>query len=324
MDHPRSAFGAPAPRGDTSGPAKPDPRRPCPLLPVSRVRRAHRPPSSARRRSLRGFTLLEAVLVIALTGIVGVMVGVFMRAPVNAYVDESRRAELTSAADTALRRVAREVQGALPNSVRVGAGGSALEMLPVKAAGRYRAAPDASGAGDFLDFDSNTDNSFAVLGPPVAVSAGDQLVIYNLGLPGADAYAGETRRALTSTGSALSSLSYATGGAQFPFASPGNRFQVIGTPVTFLCAPVAGGGGTLRRYSSYPIQSAQPTSAAAAPLASLSGAGNAMLRGSVDACSFSYSAGAGGRNALLTVTLRLTSGGESVTLLQQVHMDNSP
>ena len=47
--------------------------------------------------------------------------------------------------------------------------------------------------------------------------------------PGADAYSGESRRALTSAGNGLASLSYSVGGAQFPYASPSNRFQVIAT-----------------------------------------------------------------------------------------------
>lgn len=274
--------------------------------------------------SQHGFTLLEAVLVIAMTGIVGAMVAVFIRAPVNAYVDQARRAELSDAADTSLRRIAREVQRALPNSVRVDATGTILEFLPIVDAGRYRASPDAAGAGDFLDFDSSTDGSFAVLGPAVSVSAGSQLVVYNLGLPGADAYSGESRRALTSTGTALSTLSYTVGGTQFPFASPSNRFQVINTPVTFLCTPGTGGTGSLRRYGGYAIQSAQPTNAAAAPLATLAGNNNALLASNVESCAFVYNGGSSARNGLLTLTLKLTSGGESVTLMHQVHLDNSP
>ena len=62
-----------------------------------------------------GFTLLEAVLVIVLTGVVAAMVAVFIRAPITAYVDQARRGELTDAADTALRRLSRELQRALPN-----------------------------------------------------------------------------------------------------------------------------------------------------------------------------------------------------------------
>jgi MSHA biogenesis protein MshO len=276
------------------------------------------------KRTARGFTLLEAVLVISMTGVIAAIIAVFVKAPVNAYVDQARRAELSDTADNALRRIAREVQRALPNSVRVDASGTILEFLPVSAGGRYRAAPDATGGGDFLDFNSTTDGSFSVLGPTVSVSAGDQLVVYNLGLPGADAYSGESRRALTSTGSALGTLTYTVGGTQFPFASPSNRFQIVSTPVTFYCAPVAGGSGTLRRYGGYAIQSAQPTNASAAPLATLTGNNSALLAANVDTCSFVYNSSASSRNGLLTLTLKITSGGESVTLMHQVHLDNSP
>lgn len=269
------------------------------------------------RRAQSGFTLLEAVIVIAMTGIVAAVVAVFIRAPVTGYVDQARRAELTDAADLALRRIAREVQRALPNSVRIDASGKLLEFLPVSAGGRYRAAPDASGTGDFLDFASTTDGSFEVLGPPVAVAAGDQLVVYNLGLPGADAYSGETRRVLSGSGT-LSTLAFAPGGAPFPYASPSQRFQVVARPVTFFCTEGAGGTGSLRRYAGYPIQSAQPTTAAA-----MGGGSNALLAPYVEGCSFGYSA-SGARNAIVTLTLKLTAQGESVTLLHQVHLDNSP
>src|SRR5205814_7956125 len=90
-----------------------------PLPPLAQRRGMSMGRASSSWQPQRGFTLLEAVLVIAMTGIVAAMVAVFIRAPVNAYVDQARRAELSDAADTALRRMAREVQRALPNSVRV-------------------------------------------------------------------------------------------------------------------------------------------------------------------------------------------------------------
>jgi len=217
------------------------------------------------------------------------------------------------------------VQRALPNSVRIDATGTYIEFLPVSTGGRYRAAPSAAGAGDFLDFSSTTDGSFDVLGPPVTVLAGDQLVVYNLGIPGADVYNGDTRRALTSIGAALAGLSYTVGGTQFPYASPSSRFQVVSTPVSYGCSPTsAGGSGQLRRYTGYAIQAAQPANGAAPPLAALAGANNALLGNVVSECLFRYAAAASARNALLTVRLTLQSGGESVTLLQQIHLDNAP
>jgi MSHA biogenesis protein MshO len=278
----------------------------------------------ARAAGQRGFTLLELVLVIAITGIVATMVAVFIRQPIEAYVDQARRAELSDTADLALRRIGRELTQALPNSVRVDPGATMLEFLPVAASGRYRAAPAADGSGDFLDFDNPVDTSFDVLGPPIDVAAGSQLVVYNLGLPGADAYSGESRRALLSSGNALASLSYATGGAQFPFRSPGNRFQVVVAPVTYACLPGAGGTGQLRRYSGYPIQAVQPTSTAAAPLAGLSGRNAALLADKVESCSFAFGAGPAARIAVVTLYLTLASGGERLTLVHQAHVDDSP
>ena len=285
----------------------------------------------------RGFTLIEAVMVIALTGIVGAMVAVFIRQPINAYVDTARRGAITDAADIALRRITRELQGALPNSVRVNAAGTYLEFLPVLAAGRYRAAPNAAGVGDFLDFTSSADDRFEVLGPAVSVQAGDQLVVYNLGLPGADAYAGTSRRALRNTGSALSQLTYTVGATQFPYASPNNRFFIINRPVTFACGPSA--YGTLSRVSGYAIQANQPVNIAGAPLSGGPGVVNSFLIGArwnaqaaaskvlppaVTACSFTYNNSASSRNGVVTIRLTVSDGGESISLLQQVFVGASP
>jgi MSHA biogenesis protein MshO len=282
------------------------------------------PAARTLRHPHRGFTLLEAVMVIALTGIVGVMVSTFIRQPINAYVDLGRRTELTDAADGALRRVARELRTALPNSVRVDPSNSYLEFLPVRSAGRYRAAAAATGTSNPLDFNSSTDNSFDVLGPGVNVLTGDQLVVHNLGLPGADAYEGTSRRALSTTGTALTSLGYTVGASQFPYASPNSRFQIVGTPVSFVCAPIAGGAGSLRRYAGYAIQNTQPTATGSAPLSTLTDANNALLTAWVSSCSFTYSTSSTTRNAVVTLRLTLTSGGESITLLQQVQVENSP
>ncbi len=272
----------------------------------------------------RGFTLLEMVLVVVITGIVAAMAGVFIRQPIEAYVDQSRRAELSDTADLALRRIGRELSRALPNSVRVDPGGTMIEFLPVIASGRYRAAPAADGSGDFLDFDDPADTSFEVLGPPIDVATGSQLVVYNLGLPGADAYSGESRRALTSIGNGLTSLVYAGGGTQFPFRSPGNRFQVIASPVTYACLPGPGGTGQLRRYSGYAVQATQPVDVAAPPLAALTGRDASLLADKVETCSFAFGAGPTMRLGVVTLDLTLSAGGERLTLVHQTHVDGSP
>lgn len=90
---------------------------------------------TVRGRWQGGFTLLEAVVVIVITGIISAMVAL-IRAPVEGYIDSVARAELTDAADTALRRLTREVRTALPNSLREGPpGATCIEFLPTLGGG---------------------------------------------------------------------------------------------------------------------------------------------------------------------------------------------
>ena len=251
-------------------------------------------------------------MVIVITGILAGMVAVCIQKPVQGFFDTARRAVLVDAADTALRRISRDLREALPNSVRVS--GTALEFLHVRSAGRYREqiAP-APPPGDSLDF-TGADTSFDVLGPAVSVQAGDSVVVYNLGVgvTGADAYEGTStsrRIAAAPFGAALANvtISSATG---FPFASPARRFQIVDTPVSYVCA-----GNQMRRYSGYAILPAQPVPPA--------GSG-ALIADRLTTCSFAYTTGPSEREALVTLNLALTDGGETVGLIYQVHVNNVP
>lgn len=286
--------------------------------------------------SARGFTLVEMVMVITITGIIGGIVAVFLQAPIQQYTDIARRADMTDIADTALRRIARDVRLALPNSVRVSPDGRYLEFLPTSGGGRYRGDIDASddicpggtAADDVLSFTA-ADTCFEVLGAMPNVAAGNQVVVYNLGIPGADAYAGNTlathnRRTVSAVGADNISI---TSTSALPFDSPGHRFHVISTPVSYVCAPVAGGaGGTLTRYWGYAIQAAQPADTAVAPLF---GASSALLATNVSGCLFTYDPLVVGRSGLVTMHLGITEanpggGNETITLYSAAHVSNQP
>ena len=82
-----------------------------------------------RRQTQPGFTLVEMIIVMVITGIIGGMVAIFLRAPVQQYMSTARRADMTDIADTALRRIGRDLRLALPNSVRVNTSGSGATTI---------------------------------------------------------------------------------------------------------------------------------------------------------------------------------------------------
>ena len=277
-----------------------------------------------RRKSSAGagFTLVEMIMVITITGIIGAMVAVFIRSPVDSYVDSARRAELSDIADTALRRIIRDLRLALPNSVRVTqspAGTFYIEFLLTSGGGRYRTEKTAGGLGDPLNF-AAADGSFDVLGPTLTFAGGESIVIYNLGIgtdfPGADAYAaaGNNRAAYGGAAGAVSNV-VLSGTKLFPFASPGNRFHVVQYAVTYKCDPVA---GEVRRYWNYGILPGQP----APPVT----ANNAQLARNITACAITYDQNAiQGRNGIVTFRLTLGgAGGEVVSLFEEAHVSNVP
>ena len=266
-----------------------------------------------RLGSEAGVTLVEMIVAIVVTGILVALASMFGRNQIEAYFDVTNRAALTDAADTALRRIARDLQAALPNSVRVS--GDYIEFVPVRDAGRYRAMLTPAATGDILDFTLAADSSFDVLGPTVAVAAGEQLVVYNLGIPGADVYVGDVRRAIPAggVGAARASVVFTPSASPMPLASPMNRFYIVGQPVTYRCDV---GAGVVRRHWNYGFVVAQPMPPG--------GGSSATLVNGVTACAISYAPGVQQRNGIVSIRLTLTGNGESVTLMQQVDVLNSP
>src|SRR6266850_1811759 len=267
----------------------------------------------------RGVTLIEMVIVISITAIIAGAVSVFISRPVEGYADAARRAEMSDIADTALRRMTRDLRTALSNSIRitefpVASGIWYLEYLQGSGGGRYRAEKDSSGAGLPLDFTAPA-GSFDVIGTMPALAAGDSIVIYNLASSGttANAYVGDNRGAYSSNTASTITLSPAT---QFPFPSPGKRFNVVQYAVTYACNPTT---HELRRYWGYGIVDPQPTPPATP--------NNALLASNVAACSFTYAtSGAALRTGVLMLSLQIQESGsnDSIQLFQQVHVTNVP
>lgn len=270
------------------------------------------------RNRIKGFSLLELVIVIVITAILAAIIATFIRQPIDAYIDSVRRAALTDQADTVIRRMVRDIRKALPNSVRISADRQCIEFIPTKTGGRYRAQKNNSGQGDPLDF-TTADGSFDMYGLNSAlpadrqIQAGDQIAVYNLGIAGANAYNGDNTSTVAGVGTGdlpNETKIILAAPKQFPLTSASKRFQVIPgneNIVSFVC-----NGGTLYRNSNYGYAISCPA------------AGGAILAQHVSSCDFAYDH-SNPRNALVQMAINMTTdGGETVRPYHEAHIGNSP
>lgn len=273
----------------------------------------------------KGFTLIELIMVIVMLGVIGGMVSVFMKSPIDAYFSSARRAALTDEADTTVRRMARDIRKSLPNSIGTSADKKCIEFIPTKMGGRYRADEIAAGDGTSLVFGS-ADTIFNMFGSNNAlpvdqrIAAQDVVVLSNFGFGIADAYAG-TNTAVVSgvVDGAESAITIASTTLDIALASPSNRFQVIPANekvVAFVCS-----ADTLYRLTRTTLAHICPASGSATVAST-----DPILARNVSTadCSLDYSGPDLQRNALVSMKIQMTDSGETVNLQHEVHVNNTP
>ncbi len=269
------------------------------------------------KKIVQGFTMVEMIIVIAITAILAVGIAVFIKGPVIAYDDTAKRAEIADQAYLVIKKIRNDVRSSLPNSVRTTTVGNKvfLEMLTVADGGKYRGQDSAAKTGDVLEF-TVADTSFDVLSYPITFKGGEKIVVANIGSPSYDAFASNNMTDYAgATGAPVTNIVMAS--KKFPLESVSENFYVVDKVVSYVCDKDA---LTLTKYWGYTISSSQPNNNLIPPL---SAGQSALMANTVIDCSFSYSQGSNSRNGVVSISVKLKNSGQEATLYGETYVPNT-
>jgi MSHA biogenesis protein MshO len=274
-------------------------------------------------------------VVIFLTGILAGGSSVYIARLVEGYMSTQRRAELSDTADLALRRMGRDIKMALPMSLRITSAGGAtyIEFLATKTGGRYKyklACFNAS-CNSLITLGNVNDGSwnFVANSDRVSLWSQDYGTALNCAAGDVSAWCAGTP-GVTNWAPLISAFGYSGNEQAFSFATTSfqaiadqqsNTFRVIEGPVSYVCDPAV---GSLTRYWGYALP--QQNQWTGAPPA---GAQSAVLATRISGCQINYDTSASAQQGLLgrgllSLGLTLTMQSETISLVQQVHVNNVP
>lgn len=267
------------------------------------------------RRS-RGFTLIELVMVIVITAVIGTVSVQFIGLSARGAIDTASRQQLANAAAILSAQVSRELRGALPGSIRITGGGRCIEYIPVALASTYLDLPVDEAQAQFsaVSWSSEPMEGRIAVYPLLAANPYDVDQFDSTGVGAVSPMASLAG----GPGEVVATLSNPH---RFPEHSPSRRFFVVDTPRA-ICAE----GTFAYRYRNYGFVSA--ASDASTTWAGLKYPQREVLAtplkpGSLD---FQYTPPTLRRNGVVSFSHTLThpENGESMTLDQEVQIRNVP
>lgn len=294
-----------------------------------------------KNKKITGFTLIELIVSIVILGIIAMMTSSFFKPAVDSYVSSRNRANLTEMADVALRNISREVQNAVPNSVRVSVkeDKSCVEFIPSKSGGVFVATRpngedkvnsfatlDESADGKKLDILAISPNREMDLGNSDAKTKpaeGDFIAIGAMSYE--ELYGGEAIAKLDDVDGFKEPAESGVGGTltfeqkpTFSRAYDGNRFHVIDKDKQAIAYICDNDEKTLyKKVLKLDDDDYCPKDDAAVVV-------DTVVVDNVSSCNFTYDVLNDGYTGYLNVSLGLTQKGETINLRKGIHVNNLP
>lgn len=289
-----------------------------------------------------GFTLIEVVVAILISSVLAVGTVSFISRTVDGLDTTTNRNQLASAGRTVIDRLSLELHNALPNTIRTSGGAGSdqcIEFIPVRASTTYiNPAFSGSGTSSFDVIDFVEENAVFLPAAPPALYA----VIYPRN--GNQIYDGDNGVAalppvfnnrspmqaissIVASGTASQSTVNLAAPHRFRRRSPSERFFVVSQPVSFCVV-----GSNLFRYTNYGFHQTQTVIEEESGVCSAGSANRCLpnyenhttapnkvlVVDSISAASFSVGNQNLARNALVSIQLNLSAGGDSISLRNEV------
>lgn len=276
-------------------------------------------------KASKGFTLVEIIMVIVISGIIGGLVVTIIGRTTSSYHALDRRDKLQSSARYAVERISREIRHSLPNSIctfdgaNCNSSSNRLYFIRTFDAGRYQ---DQTGtypsgvARQALPILPTTATQFdAPSGIGLTLPAANQaVVIYNInsnliytaGANHVHPIASIDETVDTGGGNLISVLQF-TNPIGFPTHSPTRRFIIIEDRATLFFLQ---GTDLFRAAANRTTPNAPITPR--------------LLLENVQALTFTYNAGQHQRAGLLQIDLTVAENGENIHLVHEAHVYNVP
>lgn len=215
-------------------------------------------------KAVSAFTLIEMILAITISGIIGTVIVAFVINSADGYATSRSRNQLASAGRVAIDRLASEIHNALPGSIRtttadVLTGNQCIEFIPVEAATSYINPPFTTAGTSFNIVDILDGGSVIHPAAPPTLYAViyprniNQLYDGDRGTPASNWPNFRTRTPIAEISSIADDGSTAgqstvtlTKSHRFRRRSPFQRFFVVSDPVSYCVVD-----DNLYRYSNY-------------------------------------------------------------------------